>query len=68
MRCASQREWAQQEQLPSQGDYPSTTEYTGCLKALDPKVCADVMELYVGSPPLAATDHPSEMKAEVQET
>lgn len=47
---------------------PTPLNTLGCLKALDPKACADVMELYAGSPLLAATNHSSEMKAEVQET
>lgn len=51
MRCASGREWAQSEHLPSQGDYPSTREFTGeGLGELDSKARVDVVELYAGSP------------------
>lgn len=51
MRCASGREWAQSEHLLSQGDYPSTREFTGeGLGELDSKARVDVVELYAGSP------------------
>ena len=46
---------------------PTLLNILGCLGALDPKACVDVVEVYAGSPSAAATDHPSEMKAEVQQ-
>lgn len=51
MRCASGSEWAQPEHLPSQGDYPSTREFTGeGLGEVDSKAHVAVVELYAGSP------------------
>lgn len=51
MRCASGREWAQSEHLPSQGDYPSTREFAGeGMGVLDSKAHVDVVELDAGSP------------------
>ena len=47
---------------------PTPLNILGGLGVLDPKARVDVVELYAGSPSAAATDRPSEMKAEVQET